>query len=189
MIRKFFICIHRDCVFFLSLFSTFLVVDTIFFSFFLQRTTVVAVRAVDGDSKNPNDVVYTLVAGNDQGKFLLDTAVGDIRVADRIDRDDPGFSGVFTLTVRATEVSTRGSIAGAYSETTFEIQIDDVNDERAEFIHSTSGSKEYSVSIPESTPVGTYFSLSPNLIVFGKTIILCTAKTNGVLSSLSSFMP
>ena len=110
-----------------------------------------------------------MVAGNDQGKFLLDTAVGDIRVADRIDRDDPGFSGVFTLTVRATEVSTRGSIAGAYTETTFDIQIDDVNDERADFVHMGKGpSNEYTVSISENAPVGTYFALTPRLVVSGK---------------------
>jgi len=99
-----------------------------------------------------NDILYSLVSGNEDGAFLLST--GEIRVAGPIDRDARGFSGVYTLTVRAAELSRKQSTLGAHSEITFDIIVDDVNDERAHF-----DQRAYELSLPESTPVGMHLPI------------------------------
>ncbi|CAK8672419.1 unnamed protein product [Clavelina lepadiformis] len=116
---------------------------------------VVSIQAVDGDRGIPNDIAYSLIAGDDVGNFLMTS--NRVRVAKNIDRDRAGFNGVFRLTVRATELSTRGSSGGAYKEVSFEINIRDLNDEKPKFDKSNRCS--YQLSLPESTPVGTLLPL------------------------------
>ena len=61
-----------------------------------------------------------------------------------------GFSGVYTLTVRSTEWSSeQHDVLGAFSDVTFNVTINDVNDERPRFERP-----HYRMSLPESTPVG-----------------------------------
>lgn len=79
---------------------------------------------------------------------------GNLRVASSIDRDVTTFSGVFSLTVRATEITTKGSQAGAFREVSFDVTVDDVNDERAVFDRSS-----YRVAVSENFPIGTALPL------------------------------
>jgi len=51
---------------------------------------VLTVSAVDGDRGQPNPIVYSLRSGNENGKFLLESSTGDIRVAAPVDRDVEG---------------------------------------------------------------------------------------------------
>ncbi len=123
---------------------------------------VVTVSAVDGDETNPNHVVYSLVSGNEDGYFLLDH-LGQVRVASDIDRDQRGFRGEFFLTVRATEVlSSGGNQRGrSTSEIGFRVDVEDVNDERAQFDEAN-----YSVRVTESTPAGTLLDVV--MVVHGR---------------------
>uniref|UniRef100_UPI00089DBBBA cadherin-23-like n=1 Tax=Ciona intestinalis TaxID=7719 RepID=UPI00089DBBBA len=114
-----------------------------------KGTSVVTISAIDGDRGQPNDVAYSIVSGNEDGKFSLDSS-GDVRVASRIDRDVIGFSGSYVLTIRATEIPTRGSSGGAFREVSFDVIVDDVNDERPRFER-----RSYRMNVPETTPVGT----------------------------------
>uniref|UniRef100_H2YCE5 Cadherin domain-containing protein n=1 Tax=Ciona savignyi TaxID=51511 RepID=H2YCE5_CIOSA len=118
-----------------------------------RGTRVVTISAVDGDRGRPNDVVYSFVSGNNDGKFLLDSS-GDVRVASRIDRDVIGFNGKYKLTISATEIGTRGLRGGAFSEISFDVTIDDVNDERPRFERGS-----YRIRVPETTAVGTSLPL------------------------------
>nr|CAB3229294.1 cadherin-23-like [Phallusia mammillata] len=116
-------------------------------------TNVVRIQAQDGDRGAPNDIVYSLISGNEAGTFLLES--GNVRVASPIDRDVITFSGVFSLTVRATEISTKGSQGGAFREVSFDVTVLDVNDERAEFDQSS-----YRVAVSENFPIGTALPLT-----------------------------
>ena len=67
-----------------------------------------------------------------------------------------GFEGFFTLTVRATELSrVRGNRRGDFTEITFNITINDLNDELPKFERPY-----YQLSLTENTAVGSPLPIS-----------------------------
>jgi hypothetical protein len=123
-------------------------------------TLVLALQARDGDKGAPRKIVYDIVS-NPMDYFLVDSKSGELRTAKPLDKEElPEASGIITLIVRAREVVDGVPSNDASSSTTTKVSITirDVNDEPPMF-----NQKEYYVSIPENTAVGTPLPL--NIIV------------------------
>lgn len=123
-------------------------------------TLVLTLHARDGDKGAPRKVVYDIIA-NPMDYFLVDSKSGELRTAKPLDKEElPEASGIITLTVRAREVvdGVPSNDAIASATTRVSITIRDVND-----VPPTFNQKEYYVTIPENTAVGTPLPL--NIIV------------------------
>lgn len=115
-------------------------------------TLVLTIQARDGDRGSPRKIVYDLIA-NPLDYFLIDTTSGELRTAKPLDKEElPDASGIVTLTVRAREVveGIPSHDASSSSTTKVSITIKDINDSPPSF-----NQKEYHVTIPENTAVGT----------------------------------
>lgn len=84
-------------------------------------------------------VTYTIVSGDIDGMFAIDTASGDIKTAARIDREH---TSSYRLTIAAT-----GS--GSFGETLVVIEVDDVNDSAPRFKKSRAVAH-----VEERRPIG-----------------------------------
>ena len=114
-----------------------------------QGSVISKINATDQDRTNPREISYSIINGNEDGYFLLDKR-GHLRVANDIDYDSSGFRAKFKLTVQATEICKNEFCSDKQSsQTKVVITVEDINDEHGEFDSDT-----YSVSVPESTPVG-----------------------------------
>lgn len=123
-------------------------------------TLVLTLQARDGDKGAPRKVVYDIVS-NPMDYFLVDSKSGELRTAKPLDKEElPEASGIIMLTVRAREVVDGVPSNDAVSSTTTKVSITirDVND-----VAPTFNQKEYYVSIPENTAVGTPLPL--NIVV------------------------
>lgn len=123
-------------------------------------TLVLTLHARDGDKGAPRKVVYDLIV-NPMDYFLVDSKTGELRTAKPLDKEELSeASGIITLTVRAREVvdGVPSNEAMASATTKVSITIRDVND-----VAPTFNQKEYYVTIPENTAVGTPLPL--NIIV------------------------
>lgn len=123
-------------------------------------TLVLSLQARDGDKGAPRKIVYDIVS-NPMDYFLVDSKSGELRTAKPLDKEElPEASGIITLVVRAREVIDGVPSNDAISSTTSKVSITirDVNDEPPMF-----NQKEYYVTIPENTAVGTPLPL--NIIV------------------------
>lgn len=123
-------------------------------------TLVLTLQARDGDKGAPRKIVYDIVS-NPMDYFLVDSKSGELRTAKPLDKEElPEASGIITLTVRAREVVDGVPSNEAISSTTTKVSITirDVND-----VAPTFNQKEYYVSIPENTAVGTPLPL--NIVV------------------------
>jgi hypothetical protein len=123
-------------------------------------TLVLTLQARDGDKGAPRKIVYDLVS-NPMDYFLVDSKTGELRTAKPLDKEElPEASGIITLIVRAREVVDGIPSNDPMTSTTTKlaITIRDVNDEPPMF-----NQKEYYVSIPENTAVGTPLPL--NIVV------------------------
>lgn len=123
-------------------------------------TLVLSLQAKDGDKGAPRKIVYDIIS-NPMDYFLVDSKSGELRTAKPLDKEElPEASGIITLTVRAREVVDGVPSNEPSSSTTAKVSITirDVND-----VPPTFNQKEYYVTIPENTAVGTPLPL--NIIV------------------------
>uniref|UniRef100_A0A1A9WEW2 Cadherin domain-containing protein n=1 Tax=Glossina brevipalpis TaxID=37001 RepID=A0A1A9WEW2_9MUSC len=124
------------------------------------NSLVLKIQARDGDTGQPRQIIYDLLT-NPMDYFLLDERTGELRTAKPLDREAlPDNTGIVKLTVRAREV-----VDGAPSNNPAEsstaqvtITIRDANDSPPTF-----NKKEYEVSLPENTPIGTPLALDMNV--------------------------
>lgn len=107
------------------------------------RTTVVRVSAVDVDQGASGDVLYGIAEGNDQAKFSIDEATGQLSVVQALDREQ---EASYTLTVVARDT---GLEIQHTSTATVLIQVLDENDNAPEFSKGP-----IRADILETTPVG-----------------------------------
>lgn len=123
-------------------------------------TLVLTLQARDGDKGAPRKIVYDIIS-NPMDYFLVDSKSGELRTAKPLDKEElPEASGIITLIVRAREIVDGVPSIDASSSTTTKVSITirDVND-----VPPTFNQKEYYVTIPENTAVGTPLPL--NIIV------------------------
>lgn len=123
-------------------------------------TLVLTLQARDGDKGAPRKIVYDLIS-NPMDYFLVDSKSGELRTGKPLDKEElPEASGIITLVVRAREVVDGLPSNDVTSSTTTKVSITirDVND-----VPPTFNQKEYYVTIPENTAVGTPLPL--NIIV------------------------
>eukprot|EP00035_Acanthoeca_spectabilis_P006219 m.122020 g.122020 ORF g.122020 m.122020 type:complete len:4758 (-) comp13405_c0_seq2:212-14485(-) len=101
-----------------------------------------AVKATDEDVGNNGAVIYSIVSGNEEGRFRIDSANGSISVAAPLDRET---TATYNLVLSASD-------AGAPSNTNvtvFSIDILDINDNSPVFNQSS-----YSAAVREDAIVG-----------------------------------
>ncbi|CRK91477.1 CLUMA_CG005143, isoform A [Clunio marinus] len=123
-------------------------------------TLVLTLQARDGDKGAPRKIVYDIMS-NPMDYFLVDSKSGELRTAKPLDKEElPEASGIITLIIRAREVvdGVPSNDVSASTTTKVSITIRDVND-----VPPTFNQKEYFVTIPENTAVGTPLPL--NIVV------------------------
>ncbi|XP_037891980.1 cadherin-87A [Glossina fuscipes] len=124
------------------------------------NSLVLKIQARDGDTGQPRQIVYDLLT-NPMDYFLLDERTGELRTAKPLDREAlPDNTGIVKLTVRAREVVDGAPSNNPAESTTTQVTITirDTNDSPPTF-----NKKEYEVSLPENTPIGTPLALDMNV--------------------------
>lgn len=106
-------------------------------------TFVLQVFATDQDSGRNRDIRYSIVKGNEAGKFKIDHMTGVITIAAHVDYEAVS---KYSLTLRAQDQG----IPPLSSETQAHVTINDLNDNPPEFTNTN-----FSVSISEKALVGT----------------------------------
>ncbi|XP_019377369.1 PREDICTED: protocadherin Fat 4, partial [Gavialis gangeticus] len=104
----------------------------------LTGTDLIQVFATDGDEETNGQVRYTIISGNTNNEFRIDSVTGVITVAKPLDREK---EPAYTLTVQSSD---RGS-SPRTDTTTVNIVLMDIND----FI-PTFELSPYSVNVPEN---------------------------------------
>lgn len=115
-------------------------------------TLVLTLQAKDGDRGAPRKIMYDIIS-NPMDYFLVDSITGELRTGKPLDKEElPDASGIVTLLVRAREIidGIPSNDPSASATTKVSITIRDVND-----VPPTFNQKEYFVTIPENTAVGT----------------------------------
>ncbi|XP_033120081.1 uncharacterized protein LOC117119389, partial [Anneissia japonica] len=113
-------------------------------------SVVQVVSAEDPDVDNPNVIQYSIISGNEQGFFSINSSTGVLTLANMIDLES-GAPSAFTVVVRATEI---GPTGGASAITEFTIRVADVNDNLPVF-----NAPIYVETISELSPVNTPLNL------------------------------
>ncbi|KAH3880457.1 hypothetical protein DPMN_004371, partial [Dreissena polymorpha] len=85
--------------------------------------SVITVTATDADTADK--FVYSIISGNNDNKFVIDSDTGIIRVAGELDADSPT---TYTLVVAANEVATTNSATASVT-----ITVSDANDNTPKF--------------------------------------------------------
>ncbi|XP_042309716.1 protocadherin Fat 2 [Sceloporus undulatus] len=104
---------------------------------------VLMVLADDKDGAMNNRIMYSIVAGNPLGHFIIDPQTGEIHIAKYLDREE---ISSYSLKVQATD---NGQVPLS-SDTTVLIHVSDVNDNPPRFFQLN-----YSTAVQENSPVGT----------------------------------
>ncbi|XP_070490349.1 cadherin-87A isoform X2 [Chironomus tepperi] len=115
-------------------------------------TLVLTIQAKDGDRGSSRKIYYDIIT-NPMDYFLIDSITGELRTGKPLDKEElPDASGIVTLVVRAREIvdGIPSNDPTASTTTKVSITIRDVND-----VAPTFNQKEYYVTIPENTAVGT----------------------------------
>lgn len=123
-------------------------------------TLVFNVQAKDGDQGSPRKIVYDITV-NPMDYFLIDSITGELRTGKPLDKEEmPDASGVVTLVVRAREIvdGMPSNDPSASTTAKFSVTIRDVND-----VPPTFNQREYFVTIPENTAVGTPLPVDINV--------------------------
>lgn len=107
-------------------------------------TQVVRVYTIDADEGLNGDVFYSLSEGNDEGKFTIDEATGQLSLAKQLDRESVP---KYELTVVAHDAGLQQRLS---SSTVVTIEVLDENDNAPEFTQTESR-----ISVKETTPVAT----------------------------------
>lgn len=105
---------------------------------------VVRMYTSDADEGLNGDVFYTLAAGNEEGRFYIDEATGQITLARNLDRET---TSKYTLTVVAYDAGMNERLS---SSATVTVDVLDENDNAPEFTQTDSR-----ISVKETTPVNT----------------------------------
>ncbi|XP_049940792.1 putative neural-cadherin 2 [Schistocerca serialis cubense] len=115
--------------------------------------TILTVKAVDGDTGRPQDVVYSIsgpgvvVAGTDEGFFSVDANTGDVFVHKPLDRDPPDGRPLWRFTAFAQDEGGAGLVG--YADV--QVSLADVNDNAPAFPHQL-----YHGQVIENAPAGTF---------------------------------
>ncbi|GLH01450.1 Cadherin-related tumor suppressor, partial [Gryllus bimaculatus] len=107
-------------------------------------TQIFRVFTTDADEGLNGDVFYSLVGGNEAGRFAVDEATGQLTVARPLDRETAAH---YELTVAAQDA---GQSRRLSATATISVAILDENDNAPEFTQTES-----SISVTETTPVNT----------------------------------
>ncbi|XP_019645842.1 PREDICTED: protocadherin Fat 4-like [Branchiostoma belcheri] len=108
-------------------------------------TVVTTVNATDDDAGSQGLVLYSIVAGNSERKWVIDEESGNISIATTLDRET---TDTYELTVRAYD--SYGVLPFNFTDVNVTITVLDINDNEPVFNPQT-----YSVSILEGALVGT----------------------------------
>ena len=105
---------------------------------------LVRVFTYDADEGLNGDVFYYISEGNDEGKFAIDDATGQLNLVKQLDRESVSY---YKLTVVAHDAAITNRLS---STTTITIDVLDENDCAPEFVQTNSN-----VSVVETTLIGT----------------------------------
>lgn len=105
---------------------------------------VIRMYTTDADEGLNGDVFYTLSAGNEEGRFYIDEATGQITLARTLDRET---TSKYTLTVVAFDAAMNNRLS---SSATVLVDVLDENDNAPEFTQTNSR-----ISVLETTQVNT----------------------------------
>lgn len=118
--------------------------------FFLQiltgstiDTQLIRVYTVDADEGLNGDVFYSIESGNNEGRFSIDDATGQITLARKIDRE---VKSMYKLVIVAHDAAVKGPLS---STTTLTVEVLDENDNAPEFTQTNS-----QIFVNETTQVG-----------------------------------
>ncbi|KAL3265830.1 hypothetical protein HHI36_010026 [Cryptolaemus montrouzieri] len=106
-------------------------------------TQVLRIYTSDADEELNGDVFYTITEGNEDGKFTIDDATGQITLARTLDRET---KSEYHLTLIAHDAGITKQLS---SSTTVFIEVLDENDNAPEFTQTSSN-----ISIIETTQIG-----------------------------------
>lgn len=106
-------------------------------------TQLIRVYTVDADEGLNGDVFYSIESGNDEGRFAIDDATGQITLARKIDRE---VKSMYKLVIVAHDAAVKGQLS---STTTLTIDVLDENDNAPEFTQTNS-----QIYVNETTQVG-----------------------------------
>ncbi|XP_049835040.1 neural-cadherin-like [Schistocerca gregaria] len=115
--------------------------------------TILTVKAEDGDTGRPQDVVYSIsgpgavVADTDEGFFSVDANTGDVFVHKPLDRDPPDGRPLWRFTAFAQDEGGAGLVG--YADV--QVSLADVNDNAPAFPHHL-----YHGQVIENAPAGTF---------------------------------
>lgn len=107
-------------------------------------TQVIRLYTSDADEGLNGDVFYSIAGGNEDGRFEIDEATGQIVLARSLDRES---TSRYSLTVIAHDAGLSKRLS---SSTTVTVEVLDENDNAPVFTQTES-----KVSVPETTPVNT----------------------------------
>ena len=107
------------------------------------NTRVFKMKAIDIDDGVNAAVEYYIIAGNEDGHFVIDQSSGQILLQVGLDRDT---QDTFILTVSATD---KGQKVNFTTSTSITINVQDTNDNRPLFPQTL-----YDIKVPESTEPG-----------------------------------
>ncbi|XP_053958053.1 cadherin-related tumor suppressor-like [Anastrepha ludens] len=107
-------------------------------------TQVMRVYSVDADEGLNGDVYYSLVNGNEDERFAMDDATGQLSLARLLDREQ---QSSYKLTVVARDAALKGQLSAS---TTITVEVLDENDVAPEFAQTAS-----EASVLETSSIGT----------------------------------
>ncbi|KAL1509863.1 hypothetical protein ABEB36_004537 [Hypothenemus hampei] len=107
-------------------------------------TQIVRLFSQDADEGLNGDVYYSIIGGNDEKKFEIEEATGQIILSRNLDRET---TSKYSLKVLARDAGLQDQLTAT---TTVQIDVLDENDNAPEFTHSES-----KISISEITPINT----------------------------------
>lgn len=151
-------------------------------------TFVLQVFATDKDSNDNSKIQYSILSGNEEGRFVINEGTGILSVAESIDRET---ASEYTLLVRARD----GGNPFRQSETMARITVTDVNDNPP-----TLPSYNISVNMAENTVLrSTIYQLQPHdkdgpgngapftfTLISGGLLSFTVDQTTGVISNVKA---
>ncbi|XP_055921859.1 cadherin-related tumor suppressor [Eupeodes corollae] len=107
-------------------------------------TQVIRVYTIDADEGLNGDVYYSIIDGNQDGRFAIDDATGQVSLAKQLDRET---KATYKLTVVARDAALKGQLSAS---TTISVEVLDENDDAPEFTQTDT-----QISVKETSPIGT----------------------------------
>lgn len=107
-------------------------------------TQLIRVYTVDADEGLNGDVFYYISDGNDDGKFAIDGATGQVSLVKSLDRET---TSTYKVTVIAHDAGVKNKLSAT---TTISVDVLDENDNEPEFTQTNTH-----ISVNETTPIGT----------------------------------